>query len=82
MIKMSEPKNLLDKEVSKESDLLIELNDGVVVLKLVYDGKGVDGELSVKVSSDYFMDKLKEAIPGDIDDAVIDIIKAALKSAS
>jgi len=79
---MSEPKELASKELSSEANLMLELNDGNVILKVVYDGKGVDGEVSVKVSGDYFIDKLKEAIPGDVDDAVLEIIKAALKSAS
>jgi hypothetical protein len=42
-----------------------------------YDGKGVDGEISLYLEPDYFLDKLKEAIPGKVDDTVIDLLKAA-----
>lgn len=39
--------------------------------------EGVDVALSVSVNASLFLDKLKVIIPGTIDDAVIDAIKAA-----
>ena len=81
VIKMT-GKELTSKELSSESVLSLKLVEGNLELVISYDGKGVDSSLSVKVDSGYFMDKLAEAIPGDIDDAVLNIMKAALKTAS
>lgn len=71
---------LLDKELGSEGKLDLDLKEGNIELSVSYDGKGLDGAVSVKVDTDYFMDLLKEKIPGDIDNAIIDIIKAALKA--
>ena len=49
-----------------------------VVMKLKLDSKGVDTELSVALDSEYFIDKLAEAIPGTLDDKILGMIKAAL----
>jgi len=43
-----------------------------------YEGKGGGAELKVFVSAEYFLDKLAEAIPGQIDDLIIAALKAAL----
>lgn len=72
-------RELLNKDVSSELKLKIEIKDGKVLLSALYDGKGVDANMGVSVDSDYFLDQLKEAIPGQIDDAIIDVLKVAFK---
>jgi len=72
-------KVILDKEMSSEADLKLEIRGGDVYLGVIYASKGAEGEVSMKISSDYFIDKLKAAIPGEIDDAILEIFKAALK---
>lgn len=65
----------MDKELYEAGELKLELKDGKIAL--VLDTKGVD--VAVSVDSDYFLDKLAEVIPGEIDDAVFGMLKAALK---
>lgn len=55
--------------------------DGLKVIATVaLDTKGVDASVSVGVEGDYFVDQLKELIPGKIDDAIFDMLKVALKA--
>ena len=74
---MSEEKKLAEVEISKESSIDLEYKDGKLRLSGSYDGKGADVGLYIDVEPDYFLDKLAEAIPGDIDDKVIALLKAA-----
>lgn len=67
----------MDQEIVKKGDLELEIKEGNLVLS--FDSKGV--KASVTVESGYFLDKLAEKIPGQIDDAVIAVIKSALKAA-
>lgn len=59
----------------------LELVEGKLRLKTGVDSKGADAHLIVDLEIDYFLDKLAAVIPGEIDDSVIAIVKAALKSA-
>jgi hypothetical protein len=68
---------LVDQPIGPETKLKVELKDKKLVLSVAYDGAGVDGEISIKVGPDYFLDKLAALIPGKIDDAVIQMLKAA-----
>lgn len=65
----------MDKELYSKGEFQISIEGGNV--KLMYDGKGMD--VSLVLEGEYFLDKLAEAIPGQVDDAVIELIKAALK---
>lgn len=62
-------------DLYEKGEIKVELKEGKICL--LYDGKG--GDIELKLEVDYFMDKLKEAIPGEIDDAVIELLKGALK---
>lgn len=67
--------------VSKgEVDLKVVVEKGVVKLEVKYDGAGANAGMYVELEADYFLDKLAAAIPGQIDDSVIGLIKAALKA--
>lgn len=72
-------KNLVDKELSGETDLDLVVTDGKIQFSLKYDGKGADGAVSLSLDGDYFLDKLAEAIPGEIDDMILSAIKGALR---
>lgn len=65
----------MEKELFAEGEISIKMENEDVVIS--YAGKG--GSVSVKIEGEYLLDKLAEAIPGEIDDTVISIIKAALK---
>lgn len=73
-------KELLDKELSSESKLEVDLVGVDVVLKLSHESKGLGGSVELKVKGEYLIDKLAEKIPGEIDDQVFALIKAAMKA--
>ena len=62
-----------------ESSVDVDFVDGKLRIALAYDGKGADAGLYIDVEPDYFLDKLKAVIPGQIDDAIIEMLKGALK---
>lgn len=68
----------IEKELSKEVDLKFSVENGKVGIIAGYAGKGGGAELKVYVSAEYFLDKLAEAIPGQIDDVIIAALKSAL----
>lgn len=72
-------KVLTEKELGSEGALKIEVVEGKVKLTLKYDSKGLDADLALLLESDYFIDKLAAAIPGQIDDMVLELLKKALK---
>lgn len=71
----------MEKEltVGSETKLKVEVKNDKLVLGVVYDGGGVDGMLSISVDANYFLDKLAAAIPGQLDDSVINAIKVGMK---
>jgi len=65
----------MEKDLYQEGELAIRMEAEDVIV--MYKGKG--GSVEVKIEGEYLLDKLAEAIPGDIDDTILDILKAALK---
>lgn len=72
-------KDLLNGKIGKEGSYELEMKDGKLRFTIGYDGQGVDSGLYVDLEPEYFLDKLADAIPGNIDDAIIAAIKGALK---
>lgn len=72
-------KSLIEGNLGKELNYELEFVDGELCFLFGYDGKGIDAGTYVKLEPEYFLDKLAEAIPGNVDDAVIAAIKAAIK---
>lgn len=72
-------KVLTEKELGSEGALKIEVVEGKVKLTLKYDSKGLDANLDLLLESEYFIQKLADAIPGQIDDVLLDLLKKALK---
>lgn len=70
--------DLAKEKIGSEGGFDVKVEQGKVKLKLSYDGKGADASVEASVEVGYFLDKLKEAIPGEIDDKVIDVIKLAM----
>jgi hypothetical protein len=66
----------MNVELYKEGEVTAELKDGDLVI--TYGGKGA--QAIVNVDMGYLLDKLAEAIPGTVDDAIIAVIKAAIKA--
>lgn len=66
-------------ELGKEGKAEIKIMNGKLYLVGKYDGADMDAELMIGVEIDLLMDKLAAAIPGQVDDAIIGVMKAALK---
>lgn len=69
----------VSKEIGKELDLDIKLEDGKVKIGVKADMKGVDVGLSVDLEPEYFINKLTAAIPGEVDNMLGQMLIAALK---
>lgn len=72
--------DLIDKQISPEAHVGVAVTGGKIVLTSQLDSKGVDALVTVGVDAEYFLDELAKKIPGVIDDAVIGLIKSALKA--
>jgi len=72
--------DLAEKDLGANGHLSLKMESGKLKLSVEYGGGGVSGSVGVSVDSDYFIDKLAAAIPGQIDDAILALIKAALKA--
>ncbi len=70
---------IVNAEISGESDFDLKFEDGKIKFLVSYDGKGANGGVYIDVEPDYFLDKLKVMIPGELDDKLIDMLKVALK---
>ena len=65
--------------LGSEGSYEIDLVAGDLVMRATHDSGGAAASVELKVRADYFLDKLAEKIPGEIDDAIFAIIKSALK---
>ena len=64
-------------DLSPESSWEIELADGKLKLKAKFEGAGGGAELVGFIDKAYFLTKIKEKIPGKIDDMLIDLLDNA-----
>lgn len=71
---------LLVKDLGPEAKAKVEISGGKLSLSADLDSKGLDAGLKISVDTDYFFDKLAEKIPGVVDDAVIAILKQAVRA--
>lgn len=71
---------LLKEELGTEGLLVLKLSQGKLVLELNHAHKSGKAGLVVEQDASYFLDKLAELIPGQIDNAVIELLKAAVKA--
>ena len=67
-------------EIGKVGEFDAKIEKGALVLNLGMNvgQAGVEGGLVVKVHMDVVLDVIAKAIPGQVDDAVIAVIKAAV----
>lgn len=65
--------------ISSEAKVDVKLANGKLYLIGGYDGVDLDAKLELGVEVDILLDKLAEKVPGKIDDAIIEVLKAALK---
>jgi hypothetical protein len=69
----------LNKEISKELDVKIELKDGKITLLGDYEGKMGSAKLELSVGTDILIDAITAKIPGELDNKLGELLKAALK---
>jgi hypothetical protein len=62
-----------------EGSLQMKIEDGKVKVALAYDGKQADAKLEISLGADEYLEMLKKAIPGKLDDTIIDMLKLAMK---
>ncbi len=62
-----------------EASLEIKIEEAKVKVALVYDGKQADAKLEIMLGVDEYMDMLAKAIPGEVDDKIIEMLKLAMK---
>ncbi|MCP3684527.1 MAG: hypothetical protein GY861_17820 [bacterium] len=65
----------MEKELMEKGELVIKMINEDIAIE--YAGKG--GSVMIKIEGEYLLDKLAEAIPGEVDDVVLNVIKSALK---
>lgn len=68
-------------EISKELDGKVEFANGMARISFDYHGKIGGAGAYVFVTSDEIIDALCKAIPGEIDNKLGELLKAALKKA-
>ena len=68
-------------EVSKELDVKIEVKEGKIILIGDYEGKLGGAKLELSVCTDQLIDAITAKIPGEIDNKLGELLKAALKKA-
>lgn len=71
---------IVKHEIGSEAFVTVEITGGDIIVKATLDSSGLGATVSAKLNGDYFIDKLAEKIPGQIDDAVLGVLKAALKA--
>ena len=68
-------------DLGPEAKAVLRIVDGKVLLGVQYVGKQASAEANASLDIDQFAKMLKDAIPGKIDDTVIDLLVAAMKMA-
>lgn len=71
---------LINKQISPEANAKVEIVAGKIQLIAALDSQGVDAEVKFSVDAEYFLDELAKKIPGVIDDAILGVIKTAVKA--
>lgn len=71
---------LINKQISPEANAKVEIVAGKIQLIAALDSQGVDAEVKFSVDAEYFLDELAKKIPGIIDDAILGVIKTAVKA--
>lgn len=70
--------DIVNKEISKEAKVDVEFKDAKLNITFSYEGAGAGVSVVGSVSADYLLDKLAAAIPGQVDDAIIAVMKMAI----
>lgn len=72
--------DIKDGAIGSEGSYDIDLKGGDLVFKVSHGSKGLSAGVEVSIKAEYFIDKLAEKIPGEVDDAIFAVLKGALKA--
>jgi hypothetical protein len=73
-------KDIIDGNLGDKGSYDVEFKGGKLVAKVSYSViDGVKGSAEIEVGADAVLEALKKAIPGEIDDALLNVLKAGLK---
>ncbi len=70
--------DVVDQALGSEGKVNVKVEGGSVVLSLAHVHASGEVQLVVKEDLKYFLDQLKVAISGNVDDVIIDIIKGMI----
>lgn len=71
---------LVSEKIGSEGVLEVDVVNGQLVVSATHKHASGEVVLTAKEDVGYFLDKLAAKIPGAVDDAIIGVIKAALKA--
>lgn len=69
-----------DIQLGPEDKAFLKIEGGKVIFGNEYAGKQVSASAMISADIDQFASLLKAAIPGKIDDTIIDLLVAAMKA--
>jgi hypothetical protein len=72
-------KDIVEGQIGAVGAYDLEFKEGELRFIVKVGHSGVSAEMKVALNSDGVIDAIKAAIPGQIDDAILDVAKAALK---
>jgi hypothetical protein len=70
---------LVNKEITSELDLIVKFEGGKAIIEIKYGGSGGSASVVGTVEAEYFVKKIADAIPGQIDDMILNGLLAAVK---
>jgi hypothetical protein len=71
-------KDLISGKIGSEGTYDIAFKSGNVVATISYGGEELEAQISLVMKSKAGLEKLKQLIPGQVDDAIISVIEEAL----
>lgn len=72
-------KEIASGQIGSDGSYKVEFKDGSLKAECGYMA-GVKAGVSLEIPVDFVLDAIKNAIPGKVDDAVIEMLKGALKA--
>lgn len=73
-------KELIGGAIGEKAKYNVEFKGGSLVAKFDYLENFVKGGIHIEFPADVILDAIAKAIPGQIDDAIIELIKKSLKA--
>jgi len=73
-------KDIVDGKIGAVGAYDVEFKEGKLVAKLDVEKVGVGASVAVFIKAEAVLEAIKKAIPGQIDDAVLNILEGVLKA--